>query len=90
MSDASQRRLTDFQETNPDHPRRYHPTSMATLPEAPMPSGTLGMSLGQTKKGVKPAFPPGITNMEAWSQTMIEFGKFAGKDMTYGEGRLRS
>ena len=32
-----------------------------------------------------PMFPPGISSMEEWSASIIDFGKFMGKNVSYGE-----
>ena len=88
MSDASKRRKTEFHDSNLNVSQAYHSAPLMPLPEASLLQGSQVMpgrlqDLGQTKKGTKIAFPPGISSLEEWSLTLIEFGKFSGKNVTY-------
>ena len=84
MSDSSKRRL------GPDMAPLSYPGAV-TMNPIPMPAAMSGplypMSsatrFGTTKKGTEIVLPPGVDTLATWGKTLIEFGKFASKDLDY-------
>ena len=84
MSDSSKRRL------GPDMAPLSYPGAM-NMNLMPMPAAVSGplypmssaTSFGMTKKGTAVTLPPGVDTLATWGKTLIEFGKFASKDLDY-------
>eukprot|EP00435_Cladocopium_sp_Y103_P060613 s808_g22.t1 len=90
MTDASKRRLVEFQGEALSHAAAYHPAPAAPVPHCGKSEDQIVVphqiaELGQTKKGTKIVLPPGVQSLDEWCDTVIEFGKYSGKDTTYGD-----
>eukprot|EP00435_Cladocopium_sp_Y103_P057214 s362_g19.t1 len=89
MSDASKRRLTEFTGDMEAAPWGYGAASVippvCRSPEPPIAGGDQATMLGSTKKGTQIEFPPGVSDLGTWGCTILDFGKYGGKEITYDD-----
>lgn len=94
MTDASKRR-EEFQDDD-QSAKRQMPIHRKNPPDTMNCKGSASDYVGGSEDvavpypksrpaKLLPMFPPGISSLEEWSTSVIDFGKFMGKNVSYGE-----
>ena len=82
MSEAAKRR----QEHSPERPLSLAGYASPKFP-VPLPDDAVeqSKSFGKTKKGTPVMLPPGVSSLDEWSRSILDFGKYMSKQWTYKE-----
>ena len=84
MTDSSKRRLgPDMAPLSYPGASMMSPMPMPVAMNGPLYPMSSATSFGMTKKGTAITLPPGVDTLATWGKTLIEFGKFASKDLDY-------
>ena len=77
------------EEQTPDRAVRHMAYAPGDMISTPVASSTMMeqplMQFGVTRRGTPVLLPPGVSSLEKWSRTVLDFGKYMSLNLTYGQ-----